>query len=328
MAIIKGTPLLIPPIIGGIQGGQNPASGGMQVDSDDSIKNALLEKDLEKMEVQKTGIFSNSSTSLDKKSSQNTIKYSQKEIEKIKPGEFVFGHDGEMHRVLKIFKRLCNCILIGIVIQEDQILWVTENHLILSERKVKRLTPSGGWSGIPKHHFERARSLRKQMTPPERKLWKYLKERQAGVKFRRQHPIGPYIVDFYSRDCGLVVEIDGKQHFEPQKQEYDKKRDDYLKSLGLEVLRISAHEVYKNINGVLKLIYFKSKQKVPKDENDKQWIYAGVLNEGDIIYCGIEKNQKFISKVLKKKFNGEVFDLEVEKVNSYFALFVPVHGCN
>jgi hypothetical protein len=80
---------------------------------------------------------------------------------------------------------------------------------ILIPRGVKYLSHDGEWTNIPKGHFQRARELRKQSTPPEQKLWGYLCSSQLGIKFRSQHPIGPYIVDFYARQAGLVIEIDG-----------------------------------------------------------------------------------------------------------------------
>ena len=59
---------------------------------------------------------------------------------------------------------------------------------------------------------DRARSLRKEMTPPERRLWNVLKHRPSGLKFRRQHPLGPYVLDFFCHEAALAIEIDGLAH--------------------------------------------------------------------------------------------------------------------
>lgn len=75
---------------------------------------------------------------------------------------------------------------------------------------------------MPGQHFERARELRREMTPAEHNLWRVLRDKQCGAKFRKQHPIGPYIADFYSWDAGVVVEVDGESHFTPEAQAYDK----------------------------------------------------------------------------------------------------------
>jgi len=83
-----------------------------------------------------------------------------------------------------------------------------------------------------------ARLLRKNLTEGEKALWARLRNKQLlGVQFYRQKPIGKYIVDFYAPKVKLVVEIDGSQHLQNDHLEKDRRRDDYLASLGLKVLR-------------------------------------------------------------------------------------------
>ena len=96
-----------------------------------------------------------------------------------------------------------------------------------------------------------ARKLRKNMTDAELKLWYHLRNRGVCVKFRRQCPIGSYIVDFVSFEARLVVEIDGGQHSE---SESDKARDRWIESQGFKVLRFWNNEVLGNIEGVLDVI--------------------------------------------------------------------------
>ncbi len=97
--------------------------------------------------------------------------------------------------------------------------------------------------------LERRKRLRKEITPEEYKLWFYLKGKNFNVKFRRQHGIGPYIVDFYCKEKNLILEIDGLQHL--QNKNYDKERDEYLKTLGFKVLRFWNNEIDKNIEDVI-----------------------------------------------------------------------------
>lgn len=102
--------------------------------------------------------------------------------------------------------------------------------------------------------MHRAGELRKLQTEAEAKLWSYLRaHRMAGVQFRRQHPIGNYIVDFCSPRRKLVIEVDGSQHL--QQVEYDAKRTKYLESKGYRVLRFWNHDVMKNIAMVLNIIW-------------------------------------------------------------------------
>jgi very-short-patch-repair endonuclease len=82
----------------------------------------------------------------------------------------------------------------------------------------------------------RARALRRAETPAEKVLWRWLRGRKLeGAKFRRQHPLGPFVVDFFSDDAGLVIEADGAGHFPPPLR--DQTRDRWLTAFGLTVLR-------------------------------------------------------------------------------------------
>ena len=87
--------------------------------------------------------------------------------------------------------------------------------------------------------IQRAQHLRANMTGVETRMWWRLRARQLGVKFRRQHPIGPYIVDFACCRAKLVVEIDGEMH----EKAYDIRRDRWLESLGWRVMRLVLQEI-------------------------------------------------------------------------------------
>ena len=100
---------------------------------------------------------------------------------------------------------------------------------------------------------DRARQLRSNQTDVERLLWSKLKDRQlSGFKFRRQLPIGRYIVDFVCRERALIVELDGGQHGSVTK--YDSDRTRWLKHHGWRVLRFWNNEVAENLSGVLEVI--------------------------------------------------------------------------
>ena len=104
-----------------------------------------------------------------------------------------------------------------------------------------------------KHDF--ARKLRRKHTDVERKLWSALRNRQfAGCKFRRQQPIGPYIVDFVCFESQLVIELDGGQHGLDDAITYDEARTRFLAKDGFKVLRFFNHEINENLNGVLDAI--------------------------------------------------------------------------
>jgi len=102
---------------------------------------------------------------------------------------------------------------------------------------------------------ERARELRDQQTPAEAAFWELAKNRQInGLKFRRQHQIGDYIVDFYCHELKAVIEFDGAVHDTDRLVKHDKKRGAYLKSLGCNVLRFTNKEIFENTEKVLQQI--------------------------------------------------------------------------
>ncbi len=102
--------------------------------------------------------------------------------------------------------------------------------------------------------LERRKELRKNPTPQEEKLWWYLKDKRLGIKFRRQHGIGGYIVDFYCKEKNLIIELDGQVHSKKEAKEYDLVRDRFLRELGFKILRFKNSEIEENVEEVLKKI--------------------------------------------------------------------------
>jgi len=101
-----------------------------------------------------------------------------------------------------------------------------------------------------------AKILRKQSTPTEITLWNHLRSRRfMNLKFRRQYPLGSYIVDFICIEKKLIIEIDGGQHNENAQQDYDERRTVFLNGLGYKVLRFWNNEVLHQFDGVMEQIY-------------------------------------------------------------------------
>ena len=102
----------------------------------------------------------------------------------------------------------------------------------------------------------RARSLRKRQTDAEAKLWSRLRDRRLdGLKFRRQGPKGPFVVDFLCDAAMLIVELDGERHADGLRVKADARRTIYLKSLGYEVVRFWNAEVFHELESVLDRIH-------------------------------------------------------------------------
>ncbi len=110
------------------------------------------------------------------------------------------------------------------------------------------------------HNLEKQKKIRKKLrnnlTKAEVILWSKLKGKQTGCKFRRQHGIGNYIVDFYCPELNLAVEIDGDSHFlNETAEERDKRRGNFIKKQGIEIKRYTNSEVVTNLGGVVDDLY-------------------------------------------------------------------------
>jgi very-short-patch-repair endonuclease len=103
--------------------------------------------------------------------------------------------------------------------------------------------------------YKRAKELRKGGTEAEGLLWKELRNRKcAGLKFRRQHPLLKFIVDFYCHEKQLIVEVDGSVHDKPEVKERDENRSYELMQAGLTIIRFRNEEIFQDLKNVLKRI--------------------------------------------------------------------------
>ena len=98
--------------------------------------------------------------------------------------------------------------------------------------------------------YQRAKELRKLAPITEQKLWNALRlvSKESSIRFRRQHPISPYIVDFVCLSARMIIEVDGLSH--DARQDYDQKRDNFLRSQGFKILRFSNQQILENASGV------------------------------------------------------------------------------
>jgi very-short-patch-repair endonuclease len=117
---------------------------------------------------------------------------------------------------------------------------------------------------------QRARDLRREMTPAERLLWARLRaNRLQGFHFRRQQIIEPYIVDFYCHQAGLIIEVDGDVH--AGQQAYDRQREQQLQARGLRVLRFTNRQVVNQLDEVLHTILTACSQATTAEQVDYEY---------------------------------------------------------
>jgi very-short-patch-repair endonuclease len=115
--------------------------------------------------------------------------------------------------------------------------------------------------GTTKATVGKARVLRRAMTRPEARLWQVLRTRPDGLKFRRQHPVGPYVLDFYCPSVKLAVAVDGEVHGMGDNPARDVERDAWLGERGLRVCRIPASHLYGDIEPAVKWILSAAKSR-------------------------------------------------------------------
>jgi len=111
--------------------------------------------------------------------------------------------------------------------------------------------------------IDKARKLRRTMTPPEGLLWRELRQRPSGLKFRRQHPSGAYVLDFYCSDARLAIEVDGMAHDMGGNPAMDAARDQWFGRAGIATLRIPAKAVLDDLDAVLTLIVVEAQARLP-----------------------------------------------------------------
>jgi very-short-patch-repair endonuclease len=125
-------------------------------------------------------------------------------------------------------------------------------------------------------NYARAKRMRSEPVDAERKLWGALRNRTlGGLKFYRQVPIGPYIVDFVCHAHGVVVELDGGTHGEDREIAHDESRTRYLESRGLKVHRVNNSELYRNIGAALDGIYAVVTERAVVPKEMRHWLPKG-----------------------------------------------------
>ncbi|HTB86238.1 MAG TPA: DUF559 domain-containing protein [Candidatus Sulfotelmatobacter sp.] len=113
--------------------------------------------------------------------------------------------------------------------------------------------------------IKRARQLRGKETWAEKLMWRWLRGRHfSGYRFRRQHPAGDYVLDFFCEEAELSIELDGSQHGFPEQQKLDAEREKFLKTRGIKTLRFWNRELRRNAEGVRATIFAELQKRAPK----------------------------------------------------------------
>ncbi|MEK7720943.1 MAG: DUF559 domain-containing protein, partial [Elusimicrobiota bacterium] len=148
-----------------------------------------------------------------------------------------------------------------------------------------------------------ARKLRQKSTPAEHVFWEMVRDKRfLNLKFRRQHQIGEYIVDFYCDEQKLIIELDGAIHDNPQRQKIDHKRDGYLKTLGIAIIRIPNTKILNDTEATLKMIASSLPLPLPLPHPSPTGRRAGVEGKEDSVLFLDARNLGYLVNRKTKDF--------------------------
>jgi len=249
-------------------------------------------------------------------------------IESLNSGDYVYSHDGQPHKIIRTIRKPYTGTMFGIRHSASPAtLWLTEDHRVLVKRRRYIFSGERNWSHNPHESFEKARKLRNNTTAAENLLWQKLRGKQFGVKFRRQHPIGPYIVDFFSPERALIIEVDGDSHFTDKAIVYDEKRTQFLTASGISVVRFTNLDIATNLEGVCERLLSIVGEAAEEFKDDAFWLAVEHLRTGDVVYQGSLLESASISEIVTEDTCEDVFDLEVEGAHSFLTEVCAVHNC-
>ena len=240
-------------------------------------------------------------------------------IESLGPGNLVFTHRNRFMPVLDVIKREYEGEMLEITFQGiPSPLYITPTHPVAIP-------------AIPLPKFvarvSTARTLRRDSTPTEILLWQHLRACKRGTPFRRQHPMGPFILDFYAPEVRLAIELDGSIHNLEQQQEYDHFREEMIERHEIDFLRVTNREVRENIHGVLSVISRRVETRRIQFDHRVRWIPSGELQVGmSVLAAGMEE-QRTIIAIRRFQTRETVYNLKVLEDNSYVTECCTLHNC-
>jgi very-short-patch-repair endonuclease len=240
-------------------------------------------------------------------------------IEFVRPGDLAVTHWGRFRRVRAVLKRAYQGWMVGLQRRGGaETLWVTPEHPIATP-----LPPLPR----PNTRRETVRRLRAKATPSEQILWQSLRDDRVAHRFRRQHPLGPFVVDFYCPSVRLVVEVDGSAHDEPDQRAHDRFRQEMIEEYHVVFMRVRSGDVERRPAQVIAAIAAAVERRAQRVCYDVCWVPARDLRVGtEVLYLG-RRGSDVISSTLCEETVETVLNLVVEDDNSYLTKTSTVRGC-
>ena len=230
----------------------------------------------------------------------------------------MIAHRGRLCRVMSVSQRQHRGHLVGLRRPGcSDTLWVTPDSLVATP--LPALPPFG--AGI-----DTARRLRRKSTPSEAELWRSLRERGIAHKFRRQHPLGPFILDFFCPALRLAIELDGGIHAMVDQAAYDRSRQELIEGYSVEFVRLSSGDVDNRLSEAVTRIAVVASERAAQVCYDLRWVVAGELVVGDSVLFGPDRKETVIEKIMADETTQPIYDVAVEKEGSYITEVCILRG--
>jgi very-short-patch-repair endonuclease len=230
-------------------------------------------------------------------------------VENLGRGDLVLTHHNRFMAILESRCETYDGDMLEIAVSGSQApVWITPEHLIAIPAE-------------PLPPFEASvatsRLLRKSATPAETKLWSLLRGQQAGTKFRRQHRMGSFILDFYAPEVRLAVEVDGGVHNATGQVAYDRFRDDIVARHDVRVLRVSNAEVEHDPAEVVQRIVLEAEARRARFDHRIAWRPAGDLKSGTTLFTLGESQLRYVISVRHLQVAETLYALRVSEDGSF-----------
>jgi very-short-patch-repair endonuclease len=240
-------------------------------------------------------------------------------IESLECGDLVLTHRSRFMPILKVMQRAYVGEMLEIQFQD-----VSIPHYITPDLPV-------GTLAVPLPKFQArvttARELRRSSTRSEATLWGFLRNYGSGIKFRRQHPMGPFVLDFYAPGIRLAIEVDGGIHQDRCQREYDSFRQEAIETCAVEFLRFSNDRLEKNVRGILADIDKRIKDRLDRFDHSVEWIHAGQFKVGMSVLAHGTSCQRMITSIQRLETSETVYNISFAEDHSYVTECYILRNC-
>jgi very-short-patch-repair endonuclease len=240
-------------------------------------------------------------------------------IESLRPGDLVLTHCNRMMPVLGVVSRQYTGEMLEVEFSgASKPLYITPHHPV-----------AGVAPALPPFlaQVSTARHLRKNQTVAETHMWSLLRKKQLGTRFRRQHPMGPFILDFYAPEVRLAIEVDGAVHDLAAQKEYDNFRQKLIEQHNAAFMRFKNSQLENSPKAVAVQVAAKVTERRSQFDHKVQWVPVGKLRPGLSVFACGQRDVLIVRSIRSFSATETVYNLRVAEDNSYVTETCTVHSC-